>query len=97
MSSAQSIQKRIIPGNTVKLSFKSTEMINNVNVNIHGQAATVSTADNINWTAEGHVVKAQSGPVNFSINYKTAAGSDGPKNDDNRQLIAIHCRRDRVD
>ena len=80
MSSAQSIQKRIIPGNTVKVSFKSTEMINNVNVNIHGQAATVSTADNINWTAEAVMGNSvSSGPVNFSINYKTAAGIDGPE------------------
>jgi hypothetical protein len=80
MSSAQSIQKRIIPGNTVKVSFKSTEMINNVNVNIHGQAATVSTTDNINWTAEAVMgSNASSGPVNFSINYKTAAGIDGPE------------------
>lgn len=80
ISSDQNIQKRIVPGNTVKLSFKSTEMINNVNVNIHGQAATVSTVDNINWTAS--VVmgsNASPGPVNFSINYKTEAGIDGPE------------------
>ncbi|RCW51945.1 OmpL47-type beta-barrel domain-containing protein [Paenibacillus prosopidis] len=80
ISSAQSIQKRIIKGNTVKVAFKSTEMINNVNVNIHGQAATVSTADNINWTAEAVMGNSvSSGPVNFSINYKTAAGIDGPE------------------
>ncbi|MDQ0897846.1 OmpL47-type beta-barrel domain-containing protein [Paenibacillus sp. V4I7] len=80
IGSAQSIQKRIVPGNTVKVSFKSTEIINNVNVNIHGQAATVSTADNINWTAAAVMGSNTSpGQVAFSINYKTAAGIDGPE------------------
>ena len=51
ISSDQSLKNRIVPGNTMKLSFKSTEAINNVNVKIQGQAATVSTADNLNWTA----------------------------------------------
>ena len=72
------MKNRIVPGNTIKLSFKSTEAINNVNVNIQGQAAAVSTADNLNWTAT--LVTDQSvtkGTVKFSIHYKTAAGTDG--------------------
>jgi hypothetical protein len=80
ISSNQSIQKRIVPGNTVKLSFKSSEPINHVQVLINGQAATASTVDQINWRAEAVMDShASPGPVNFSINYKTEAGMDGPE------------------
>ena len=51
VSSDQSLKNRIVAGNTVKLNFTSTEPINNVNVTIQGQPATVTTADNLNWTA----------------------------------------------
>ena len=51
MSSDQNLNKRIVPGNTVKLSFKAKEAINNANVTIQGQDVTVSSDDNINFTA----------------------------------------------
>ncbi|WP_177307499.1 OmpL47-type beta-barrel domain-containing protein [Pseudoduganella namucuonensis] len=77
MSSDQALRRRVIPGNTVKVNFVSTEPINNVNVTIQGQAATVTTADNLNWTASA-VINATAAPgnVGFLLNYKTAAGLD---------------------
>ncbi|WP_245600090.1 discoidin domain-containing protein [Paenibacillus harenae] len=78
ISSDQSLKNRIVSGNTIKLSFKSTEAINDVNVIIQGQAAAVTTVDNINWTATLVVDQiVEAGTVKFSVNYKTAAGMDG--------------------
>jgi hypothetical protein len=77
ISSDQSLRNRIVPGNTVKLSFQSTAPINSVNVTIQGQPATVTTTDNLNWTATWVVTgDAKPGPVKFLLNYKTAAGVD---------------------
>ena len=77
ISSDQSLRNRIVAGNTVKLSFQSTEPINNVNVTIQGKPATVTTADNLNWTASWVVdSSASAGTVKFKLNYKTAAGVD---------------------
>lgn len=75
ISSDQSVIKRIVNGDTVKLNFQTTENINDVRVNIMGQNASVNSADGINWTAVtvmGNDV--QTGKVKFSINYKTAKG-----------------------
>lgn len=80
ISSEQSVQKRILPGDTVTLSFDATEAIQDVFVNIHGYDATVSTDDNINWTAEAVMAAdASPGSVTFSINYKTSDGEDAPE------------------
>jgi hypothetical protein len=77
ISSAQALKKRIVPGHTVKLAFQSREAINSVNVLVQGQPATVTTADNLNWTATWvAAANAPAGPVKFVINYKTAAGVD---------------------
>jgi hypothetical protein len=77
ISSAQSLKNRIVPGNTVSVTFKSTEAINNVNVMVQGQPATVTTSDNLNWTATWVAnASAPAGNVKFVINYKTAAGVD---------------------
>ena len=51
ISSNQSLKSRIVPGNTVKLTIKAKEAINNVKVAFQGQDAAVSTQDNINFTA----------------------------------------------
>lgn len=74
--SDQALKNRIVPGNTIKLSFKSTEPINNVSATIQGEPATITTTDNLNWTATA-VVKATTapGPVKFLLNYKTADGT----------------------
>ena len=64
-------------GNTVKVKFVSTEAITNVSVTVQGQPATVTTTDNLNWTATW--VANATGPfgkVGFLLNYKSAAGVD---------------------
>ncbi|CAN7306199.1 discoidin domain-containing protein [Pseudoduganella sp. LjRoot289] len=77
ISSDQSLKKRIVPGNTVKVTFQSKEAINNVNVLVQGQPATITTTDNLNWTATWVAnATAATGTVKFVINYKTAAGAD---------------------
>jgi large repetitive protein len=77
LGSDQALKNRIVPGNTMKLSFVSTEPINTVNATIQGQPATVSTTDNLNWTATATVSGSTSaGTVKFLLNYKTAAGID---------------------
>ena len=69
---------RIVPGNTVKLAFTAKEAINNVNVTIQGQAATVSSTDNINWTATATLNQGvAAGTVKFAINYNQQDGTDG--------------------
>lgn len=78
ISSAQSVKNRIVPGNTVKLAFTSKEAINNVNVTIQGLATTVTSTDNINWTAEATLNQgAATGTVNFAINYNQQDGAVG--------------------
>ncbi|MEO7577851.1 MAG: discoidin domain-containing protein [Massilia sp.] len=77
IGSPQGLRTRIVAGNTVNLSFKSTEAISNVDVKIQGQAATVTTTDNLNWTASWVAnASVASGTVKFTLNYKTAAGID---------------------
>jgi hypothetical protein len=77
LSSDQALKNRIVPGNTVKLKFVSTAPINSVTATIQGQAATVATTDNLNWTASWVVdAAAPYGKVGFLLNYKTAAGVD---------------------
>lgn len=77
ISSDQALKNRIVPGNTVKLAFKATAPINNVNVTIQGVPATVSSSDNLNWTATATMTASTApGKVKFALNYKTAAGVD---------------------
>ncbi len=76
LGSDQALRNRVVPGNTIKVSFQSTEPINNVSAMIQGEPATVTTTDNLNWTATT-VVKATTapGPVKFLLNYNTADGT----------------------
>ncbi|PQO86924.1 hypothetical protein C5614_31355, partial [Massilia phosphatilytica] len=77
LGSDQALKNRIVAGNTIKVSFKSSEPINNANATIQGEPATIATTDNLNWTATA-VVKATTapGPVKFLLNYKTADGAN---------------------
>ncbi|MRV70307.1 hypothetical protein GJ700_01045 [Duganella sp. FT92W] len=78
LSSDQALKKRVVAGNTVKVNFTSSEAINNVVATVQGQPATVTTTDNLNWTASWVVNgSAPAGDVKFVINYKTADGADG--------------------
>ena len=81
ISSAQALRNRIVPGNTVKLAFTAKEAINNVSATIQGQAATISSADNINFTASATLGQGvATGPVSFAIRYKQQNGADGLPN-----------------
>ena len=77
LTSDQALRNRIVPGNTIKLSFQSSEPINNVGATIQGEPATLTTTDNLNWTATV-VAKATMapGPVKLLLNYKTADGTN---------------------
>jgi len=78
MTSDQALRNRVIPGNTIKLNFVSTAPINDVSVTIQGQPATVTSPDNLNWTASWVAnTTAPYGQVSFLLNYKTAAGVPG--------------------
>lgn len=78
IGSDQSVNGKIVLGNTVKLTIKAKEAIQNVQVKIQGQTAAVSTADNINWSAvaalDGDV---ETGAVKFAIDYKKSDGTNG--------------------
>lgn len=78
IGSDQSINGKIEIGHTATLTIKAKEAIQNVQVKIQGKNATVSTEDNINWTAvatlDGDV---QTGAVKFAIDYKKNDGTNG--------------------
>ncbi|MGG1553807.1 S-layer homology domain-containing protein [Paenibacillus ferrarius] len=78
LSSPQAFMNRIVPGNTIKLTWKAKEPISQVSVKIGGQDAVVSSTDNINWTATLAANLAMpTGTVKFGINFKQQDGSDG--------------------
>jgi hypothetical protein len=76
LGSDQALKNRVVTGNTIKLSFQSSEPINNVSATLQGEPATLTTADNLNWTATALVKPATApGPVKFLLNYNTADGT----------------------
>jgi hypothetical protein len=78
ISSAQALRTRIVPGDTVKVSFTAKEAINNVTATISNQAATVSTTDNISFTATAILPQGvAAGQVKFAINYQAQDGTNG--------------------
>jgi hypothetical protein len=78
MSSAQALRTRIVPGNAVKLAFTAKEAISGVGVTIQGVPATVTTTDNINFTATATLPQGvAAGAVNFAIGYTQANGQPG--------------------
>jgi hypothetical protein len=78
ISSAQALRKRIVPGNTVKLTFNAKEAISNVSATIQGTAASVATSDNINFTATATLPQGvEAGNVQFAIDYTTLDGQAG--------------------
>jgi hypothetical protein len=76
LGSDQALKNRVVPGNTIKLAFQSSEPINNVGATLQGEPATITTSDNLNWTATA-VVKPTTAPgtVKFLLNYRTADGT----------------------
>jgi hypothetical protein len=78
INSPQALRTRIIMGDTATLNFKANEPIGNVAATIQGKAATVSTNDNINFTASATLGQGSStGPVQFAINYTAQNGQAG--------------------
>jgi hypothetical protein len=78
MSSAQALRTRIVPGNAVKLAFTAKEAISGVGVTIQGVPATVTTTDNINFTATATLPQGvAAGAVKFAISYTQANGQPG--------------------
>jgi hypothetical protein len=78
MSSAQALRTRIVPGNAVKLAFTAKEAISGVGVTIQGVPATVTTTDNVNFTATATLNQGvAAGAVKFAISYTQANGQPG--------------------
>lgn len=78
LSSDQSVNGRIVLGNTAKLTIKVKEPVQNVMVTIQGRDAIVSTLDNIYWTAAATLNgDVQTGSVKFAIDYKANDGTEG--------------------
>ncbi len=78
IASMQSVKNRIIPGNTVSLTFQSTEPISDVAATIQGLPATLATTDNLNWTATAALpADVTPGKVKFNLTYRTAQGIEG--------------------
>lgn len=75
LSSPQSVQNRVDAGDTVLLSFQSTEPIQDVKATIQGHEATVYSVDQLNWTASTVLNNLMpTGKIQFAIEYKTANG-----------------------
>lgn len=71
---------RIVIGDTAKLTFRSTEAIQNVNATIQGQPAIVHSVDGLNWIAEAVMNPGTTpGNVTFKLLYRTAEGIDAPE------------------
>jgi hypothetical protein len=78
IGSDQALMNRIVVGNTAKITIVAKEAIQNVKVKIQGVDATVSTQDNINWTAVTTLNQGvATGSVKFAIDYQTNDGKNG--------------------
>lgn len=75
IASPDNVRNRVNFGDSVTLSFQSSEPIQEVKVSLQGQEAAVSSADQLNWTASANMdSSAPTGKIAFSIKYKTAGG-----------------------
>jgi len=78
LGSDNSVNSKISTGNVAKITIKAKESIKNVKVKIQGVDATVSTQDNINWTAVATMNgDVQTGQVKFTIDYQRSDGTNG--------------------
>ncbi|MGG1517328.1 S-layer homology domain-containing protein [Paenibacillus oryzisoli] len=75
LSSPQSVQNRVGAGDTVALSFTSSEPIQDVQILIQGQPAALSSVDQMHWTTSITLSNLMpTGKIKFAIDYKTAKG-----------------------
>ncbi|QUL53415.1 S-layer homology domain-containing protein [Paenibacillus tritici] len=78
IGSDQAVEKQITNGDTIKLTFKSTEPIQSVKAVIQGQEAAVQSDDQLNWTATAAANRGMpGGAVQFRIEYTAADGTAG--------------------
>ena len=78
LSPSTTLVKRIVPGNTVTLKFAAKSAISGVTATIQGQTATVTTTDNINFTATATLPQGvAAGTVGFTVNYSLQDGTAG--------------------
>lgn len=76
--SDQSVNGRIVLGDTVRLTVKAKEAIQDVAVTIQGHPAAVSTQDQLNWIATVTLNPGTAtGAITFSVDYKTRDGHSG--------------------
>lgn len=75
VTSPQAVQGRVSTGDTVSVSFTSTEPVTGVQVSIQGRQAAVVSPDQRTWTAFATMDSTMAmGKIRFAIDYKTAAG-----------------------
>ncbi|WP_238358007.1 putative Ig domain-containing protein [Cohnella zeiphila] len=78
IGSDQEVSGKITLGDTVKVSITAKSPIQQVKVAIQGVEATVSTTDQIHWTAEAVMnPNVQKGDVRFSVDYRKSDGTAG--------------------
>jgi len=74
----QGIRGRITQGDAATLTIKAKEPISDVQVTIQGVNATLTTLDQINWTATATLNSGvTTGPVTIKVDYKKQDGSQG--------------------
>ncbi|OPH46585.1 hypothetical protein BC351_13900 [Paenibacillus ferrarius] len=78
IGSDQSVNGKISTGDTAKVRITAKETIQNVKVKIQGVDATVSTTDNINWTAVAKINGNETtGYMKVSVDYQKNDGTVG--------------------
>ena len=75
---SQGIKGRITQGDVATLTIKAKEEISDVQVMIQGVNATLTTIDQVNWTATAMLNSGvATGPVTIKVDYKKQDGSQG--------------------
>ncbi|WP_413378258.1 discoidin domain-containing protein [Paenibacillus taichungensis] len=78
--SDQSVSGKIATGDTVQLKIQAKEAIQNVTATIQGIAATVTTQDQILWTALATMGDdVPTGTVKFTVDYEQSDGTTGER------------------
>lgn len=78
IGSEQAVEKQVTIGDTLRLTFKSSEPIHAVKTVIQGQEAALQSDDQQNWTATVTANRGMTGgAVKFRIDYMTADGNTG--------------------
>ncbi|MEJ8304329.1 putative Ig domain-containing protein [Saccharibacillus sacchari] len=80
LAAENAVRGRLSEGATIRLNFRSSEPITNVQTTIQGREALTHSEDAQNWTAELPVdADLESGTVHFTIDYLTTDGEEAPE------------------